>query len=471
MPPFCLPRANSYLSVCLLHSRHDSKKTDAAYAEDCYTCPVNFHINASTGECECEDPYHYMHKLFGRERCLSYSSWLEFATMIYPFIFWGLPGWVSLLSLPVVAMLRVCRSRRRGKLVNEVKAALGKVDVSEYKRNNSPSLGSSWLELLSKPSGGQPFTHDALRAELAQGNTIFGAQQLAELDLPRITPDMYIEAGGKYYQASQAFDTTHAAQFRWTARATIGCCVFALPWYPALRTMYILAPYATMRLEGPSKKEPFFPPELRRRQLQKLRRQLLWVLPFAAFVFPPWLLAFTTAENGGFNLMWNFLFWEALIPNSCLRIADDTADAFKLESGRCHLTYHFFAETSVVQASILLLTGNLCVILLCQISGLRGLWIELEGDDDNAWQVYLPLLVGVVGASFVLPLLPIAILTGGKDITNFNVSQALNATDSYWEFELLTPERRIWVSIVMPICFACVIPLGFALWIHILARR
>ena len=75
---------------------------------------------------------------------------------------------------------------------------------------SSSPLGSSWLELLSKPSGGQPFTHDALRAALAQGNTIFGAQQLAELDLPIITPAMYIEAGGKYYQASQAWTSRDA---------------------------------------------------------------------------------------------------------------------------------------------------------------------------------------------------------------------------------------------------------------------
>ena len=220
------------------------------------------------------------------------------------------------------------------------------------------------------------------------------------------------------------------------------------------KLIYVLTPYAKMHSDAT------FPPELRRQRLHKLRKQMLWPTALAGCIFPPWLLAFTAIEQGGFRFMWPFLLWESIVPEPCLRLADNAQNEYELKDARCHDTYHNFASVSVVQASILLCVANLCVLFLCQLGGWRGS-DTMQCTSSSFWHGKESLLAILVSVVFILPVLPISVST----------SQIVVSANATWHTELLTKTRRDWVTMGLSACFFGVAPLLCGLRVLLLARK
>ena len=107
---------------------------------DCKPCPANAEGSNTTGECRCSHDY-YAHRLFGKRMCISWSDGPTIAPLY--FVGWGLPGWASLISIVVVAVLRSWRMSRRGLLVNTVYTALRAVDIAENERRSAYSHSSA----------------------------------------------------------------------------------------------------------------------------------------------------------------------------------------------------------------------------------------------------------------------------------------------------------------------------------------
>ena len=276
--------------------------------------------------------------------CMSYGLLVSVESTLLWFIIYGLPGWVSFLSLIYCAVVRFMRSQRRGLLVNSVYKKLKQVDVEENQlRAVKAEAAAKESEKRASAKKKEEAKAKAAVAEAVEARAKLTALVVAASEstlvengpaAPFIPLSSYIVAST--YICSQAeyvakaasedaanaqkaalqalaavevakkrLDFRSAERLKLTARLIIVCCMFALPWFPALQLIYILWPYAKMHWssKGCLKfDDRGFPTELRRQRLQDLRKQMLSATALSGLVFPPWLLAFTMLERAEFRL-------------------------------------------------------------------------------------------------------------------------------------------------------------------------
>ena len=124
--------------------------------------------------------------------------------------------------------------------------------------------------------------------------------------------------------------------------------------------------------------------------------------------------------------------------NECIRLGYMPLDHPNLTAHQvsCDKTYHDFANLSLrLHAPLLLLVANLCIVFLFQLGG----WsLDQCAKRRGVREAILTLLTGAV---FLLPLVPVTVLSANGAM-------------------------RIFTSLVIPMCFAAVLPLlcGLLVW-------
>ena len=246
-----------------------------------------------------------------------------------------------------------------------------------------------------------------------------------------------------------------ALRLRLMARLIIGVCAPALPWLPAVRAIYVFYPIATMHVENDA-----FPPDLRRRQLQHLRHQVLVLALLSGFCYPPWMCAFVAGREGAkYLLMWVLLVVDWVSGSGCISsFATDGTTRFSLKQDEtCQQRFDLLATVSIAQASLLLLLANLCVVFICQLgrchsaaTAPRNVWINPRRRRGAT------LLATLWSSAFFLPLLPVVSLATSEGAT------ALSSWTGAW---------LGYVRIAMPICFIVLLPLLSGIGVYLLSRK
>ena len=210
--------------------------------------------------------------------------------------------------------------------------------------------------------------------------------------------------------------------------------------------------------------------------LKHLRVQVLVVIGLAGLVFPPWLTAFVAGEDGGFRWLWSFLLVDTLLlKGNCTHLGDSFWGTESAGSKLCQEIYHQCATFHNVQASIMLLIANLCVVFLYQLGG----WARTRVDDDpqkarshaeaaaRACGKRVVRLVmshreavctALAGVALFLPLWPVSrLITGDSAPARHEINATINNI------------RKDYVSIGMPAVFSGLLPLLCGLYVGWLA--
>ena len=169
----------------------------------------------------------------------------------------------------------------------------------------------------------------------------------------------------------------------------------------------------------------------------------------AGFVFPPWLTAFATREDGGFYLNWSFMMFETFFStHGCL------GHRYTLNSESCMIEYHTSAGIAIdLHAPVLLIMANVCLVFLCQL-GRCGLGRCGAITPASGHYVHDAVHIWVISTAFYLPMAPLSILMSEDSTPTglLNFTAAVNVA------------RKTWVSIGMPSCFAVLLPLACGCW-------
>ena len=167
--------------------------------------------------------------------------------------------------------------------------------------------------------------------------------------------------------------------------------------------------------------------------LHHLRTQVIVVSLLAGVLFPPWLTAFAYDHTNGMHWLWIFVLFNTFSSNECIRLGYMPLDHPNVTAHQasCDKTYHDFANLSLrLHAPLLLLVANLCIVFLFQLGG----WsLDQCAKRRGVREAILTLLTGAV---FLLPLVPVTVLSANGAM-------------------------RIFTSLVIPMCFAAVLPLRY----------
>ena len=152
---------------------------------------------------------------------------------------------------------------------------------------------------------------------------------------------------------------------RWICRLSLIPAVLALPWLPAVLALHVLVPLSIADPCG-------HPTSLRRHRLRR-SYLILRVAVGLICVYPFWLLD----DINDFRHVWPYLLWELAVHDSqqrssCLQFDQRVYDM--QQTPECLSTFHGFQSANLIQATALIVLGNLCLVISAQLDDPSRRW-------------------------------------------------------------------------------------------------